>query len=146
MTKKQYLLCKDNFGECLVYINEYKNVFKVKPKKKLKYAGIKVDNLFIINYDFINIVLKRKTKIKLEYFLKLIIEQMDESGDDSSSLKEALNELTRYKSIIKNKYSKFLEEKYSKLLLNKINIIEKEIKSRILYYDNINEKSVGKSR
>ena len=71
---------------------------------------------------------------------------MDDEESDPTNLRNALNDLTRYKSIVRNNYSKYLEQKYIKLLLNKINIIESELKSRILYYDNIYEKSAGKSR
>ena len=66
---------------------------------------------------------------------------MDEDDSDPTDLRNALNDLTRYKSIIKNNYSKYLEQKYIKLLLNKISIIEGELKSRILYYDNIYERN-----
>ena len=146
MKAKQYLVSKSEYDGNLIYINDSCDGFKVKPKKYLKYEGIKVNNLVLINSSFIDKVLKRKTRIRLEYYLKLIIDQMDDDESNPTDLRNALNDLTRYKSIVKNNYSKYLEEKYLKLLLNKINIIEGELKSRILYYDNINEKSNGKSR
>ena len=146
MKAKQYLVSKSKYDGNLVYIDDSYDGFKVKPKKSLKYEGIKVSNLVLINPSFIDKVLKRKTRIRLEYYLKLIIDQMDDDESNPTDLRNALNDLTRYKSIIKNNYSKYLEQKYLKLLLNKINIIEGELKSRILYYDNINEKSNGKSR
>ena len=144
--KKQYLVSGSKYDGNLIYMDESLNGFKVKPKKNLKYDGIKVSNLVLINPSFIDKVLKRKTKIRLEYYLKLIIDQMDDEESDPTNLRNALNDLTRYKSIVRNNYSKYLEQKYIKLLLNKINIIESELKSRILYYDNIYEKSAGKSR
>ncbi len=144
--KKQYSITKNEYDGNLIYMSESKDGFKVKPKKTLKYDGIKVNNLVIINSSFIDKVLKRKTRIRLEYYLKLIIDQMDDDESDPTNLRNALNDLTRYKSIVKNNYSKYLEQKYIKLLLNKISIIEGELKSRILYYDNIYERSAGKSR
>ena len=144
--KKQYLVSGSKYDGNLIYMDESLNGFKVKPKKNLKYDGIKVSNLVLINPSFIDKVLKRKTRIRLEYYLKLIIDQMDDEESDPTNLRNALNDLTRYKSIVRNNYSKYLEQKYIKLLLNKINIIENELKSRILYYDNIYEKSAGKSR
>ena len=144
--KKQYLVSGSKYDGNLIYMDESLNGFKVKPKKNLKYDGIKVSNLVLINPSFIDKVLKRKTRIRLEYYLKLIIDQMDDDESNPTDLRNALNDLTRYKSIVRNNYSKYLEQKYIKLLLNKINIIENELKSRILYYDNIYEKSAGKSR
>lgn len=146
MKAKQYSINKSEYDGNLIYINELSDGFRVKPKKTLKYDGVKVNNLVLINSSFIDKVLKRKTRIRLEQYLKLIIDQMDDEESDPTNLRNALNDLTRYKSIVKNKYSKYLEQKYIKLLLNKINIIESELKSRILYYDNVNEKTTGKSR
>lgn len=130
----------------LIYIDkELLSGFKFKPKKYLKYDGIKINKLVILNPILIDSILKRKTKIKLEYYLKFIIEQMDcDDEENPTNLREVLNDLTRYKSLVKNKYSKYLEEKYLKLLLNKISVIENELKTRILYYSNIEKK--GKSR
>jgi len=130
----------------LIYIDkELLGGFKFKPKKYLKYDGIKISKLVILNPILIDSILKRKTKIKLEYYLKFIIEQMDcDDEENPSDLRQVLNDLTRYKSLVRNKYSKYLEEKYFKLLLNKINVIENELKTRILYYSNVEKK--GKSR
>ncbi len=141
MKSIEYLVNKSEYDGNLIYMSESLDGFKVRPKKTLKYDGIKVSNLVLINPSFIDKVLKRKTKIKLEHYLKLIIDQMDEDDSDPTDLRNALNDLTRYKSIIKNNYSKYLEQKYIKLLLNKISIIEGELKSRILYYDNIYERN-----
>ena len=146
MKTNQNLIRKSEYDGNLIYMSESSDGFKVKPKKTLKYDGIKVSNLVLINPSFIDKVLKRKTRIKLEYYLKLIIDQMDDDESDPTNLRNALNDLTRYKSIVKNNYSKYLEQKYIKLLLNKISVIEGELKSRILYYDNTYEKSNGKSR
>ena len=141
MKPVEYLVNKSEYDGNLIYMSESLDGFKVRPKKTLKYDGIKVSNLVLINPSFIDKVLKRKTKIKLEHYLKLIIDQMDEDDSDPTDLRNALNDLTRYKSIIKNNYSKYLEQKYIKLLLNKISIIEGELKSRILYYDNVYERN-----
>lgn len=147
MKKNHNLVSKSKYDGSLIYFDkEAIEGFKVKPKKSLKYDGIKVSKLVLVNPSFIDTVLKKKTKIRLEYYLKLIIEQMDGEDADPSNLRSALNDLTRYKSIVKNNYSKYLEQKYIKLLLNKISVIEAELKSRILYYDNVMERTQGKSR
>ena len=146
MKTKQNLIRKNEYDGNLIYMGDSSEGFKVKPKTTLKYDGIKVSNLVLVNPSFIDKVLKRKTRIKLEYYLKLIIDQMDDDDSNPTDLRQALNDLTRYKSIVKNNYSKYLEQKYIKLLLNKISVIENELKSRILYYDNTYEKSSGKSR
>ncbi len=141
------LISKSKYDGSLIYIDrDILNGYEVKPKKNLKYDGVKVNKMIIINPSFIDRVLKKKTKIRLEYYLKLIIEQMDSDDSNPTDLRQALNDLTRYKSIVKNNYSKYLEEKYLKLLLNKINVIETELKTRILYVNNNHIEKTGKSR
>mgnify|MGYP003302957659 CR=1 FL=1 len=73
---------------------------------------------------------------KLDLYLKLIIKFIEsEDSGDGESLREALNDLTRYKNIIAYKYRKYLDEKYLKLLLKKISILEYELNSKLVYKD-----------
>ncbi|MBR1717962.1 MAG: hypothetical protein IJ715_01675, partial [Bacilli bacterium] len=90
----------------------------------------------------------RKNKIKLNYYLNYIIE---ESDDDSSDLREVLDNIERYKGIIEYKYRKYLDDKYINLLNKKINLLEKKIKTKLIYqeleYDKEEKKEkTGKSR
>ena len=78
-------------------------------------------------------VLKRKIRKKLDLYLKLIINFLDD--DDSSSpgaLSETLNDLSRYKNIVLYKYRKYLDEKYFKILLKKIELLEYELNYKLM--------------
>ena len=74
--KKQYLVSGSKYDGNLIYMDESLNGFKVKPKKNLKYDGIKVSNLVLINPSFIDKVLKRKTRIRLliKWMMKNLIQ------------------------------------------------------------------------
>ena len=110
--------------------------FKVKPLNHVKYEGVQVDKLLIINPSFVEKVLKRKTKRKLEKYLEFIISILDsEDGNNSGKIAIALNDLTRYKSIIKNNYRIYLDNLYYELLMKKIDVIEKELRVRKMYLD-----------
>ena len=75
--------------------------FKVKPLNNVNYDGVKVDKLLIIKPSFVEKVLKRKTKRKLEMYLEFIINILEsEDGNDSGKINIALNDFNRYKSII----------------------------------------------
>ena len=144
MKAKQYLVSKSEYDGSLIYINDSLDGFKVKPKKSLKYDGIKVNTVVVINQSMIEKVLKRKIKNKLDLYLKLITDFIDSDDDDSSVYREALNDLTRYKSIVMGKYQKYLDEKYLKLLMKKIAILEFELNKKISvltdFYENVEEK------
>lgn len=123
--------------------------FKVKPRNKIKYEGVKVNEMVIINPTFIDKVLKRKTKKKLESYLQFVISLLDEEDTDPSRLAIVLNDLTRYKSIIKNNYRIYLDKLYYELLMKKISVIESELKTRLMcanvMYEQ-KEETRGKSR
>lgn len=132
--------------------------FSIKPKHGLKYDGIIVTKLNLLNNEFASKVIKRKVKKRLESYLKSLIDFLDDN-DDGESLRHALNDITRYKEIIKTKYDKYLEDKYKELLNKKIEVVEEEMKNKLLYmqmlyenyyrnsYDNYEyEETKGKSR
>ena len=89
----------------------------------------------LINQSFIEKVLKKKIKRKLDLYLRLIVQMLSEDGssEDGESLRQALNDLSRYKQIVEYKYQKYLDEKYVALLLQKIALLEHELKQKLIY-------------
>ncbi len=137
--KHYYIYKKDNTSE-IIYLDYNKlKGFNFTPQNHIKYDGVVVNKMIIIKPSMIEKVLKRKIKRKLDLYLKLIINFID--SDDSSSsdtLREALNDLSRYKNIVEYKYKKFLDEKYLKILLKKIAILEYELKSKLITINEYN--------
>lgn len=136
--KKTYIVAKSNYeGEITVIDYEKIDGFKITPKNKIDYPGIKVNSMIIIKPSFIEKVLKKKVKRKLDYYLDYIVtlvgNSTDYDEDDDEGLREALNDLTRYKEIVEYKYRKYLDDKYINLLLKKIALLEREIKAKIVY-------------
>lgn len=117
--------------------------FKVKPRNMVKREGIKVDSLTVTNRDFINQVLKKKTKKKLELYLQYIISIIDdEESTDPVGVRIALDDLARYKAIIDFNYRKYLDSKYISLLIKKIELLERELKMKII---NLEKKTKSKN-
>lgn len=141
MSEKHYYICKKGNKKEIIYL-DYNKIkgFDFSPKKSINYDGIKVNKMVIIKPSMIEKILQKKIKNKLDLYLKLIIkfiESDDANGD--ASLREALNDLTRYKSIITHKYKKYLDEKYLRLLSKKISILEYELNSKLIYVNNIED-------
>lgn len=149
--QKHYVINKEKYNGKIVYLDNDKfNGFLFRPKNNVSYKGIEVNKMVIISPNFIETVLKRKIKRKLDLYLQYIINLMDEADEDSStSIRFALNDLEKYKSIIKNNYQKYLDQKYIELLMKKIALIEHELKVKEYYINqytmNISE-SKGKGR
>lgn len=129
--KNNYIVAKtENNGE-LTFINYSKlNGFKIKPRNNVEYQGIEVNSMLIIKPSFIEKILKRKNRIKLDYYLNYIIE---ESDDDSTDARQVLDNIERYKGIIEFKYRKYLDDKYINLLNKKLDLVTKKIKTKLIY-------------
>lgn len=149
LKNKNYTIARKNNNGEIAFINYSKlDGYRITPKNNVEYPGIEVNSIFIIKPKFIEKVIKRKNKIKLNYYLNYII---DESDDDSSNLREVLDNIERYKGIIEYKYRKYLDDKYINLLNKKINLLEKKIKTKLIYqeldYDKVEKhEKTGKSR
>ena len=134
--KQNYLLVKDTFERAIASIDYAKlDGFKFNPRNQVEYDGIMVNEMVLMNPSFIENVLKRKTKKKLELYLRFIISLIDnESNASSDDLRQALDGLVRYKGIVENKYRRYLDERYMNVLLKKIDLLEQELKMKIIYY------------
>lgn len=134
--EKTYTIVKEQKNGDKVYLDYSKfNGYKVTPKNNVKYEGVKVNSLVIMKPSFIEKILKKKAKRKLDFYLQYIISLMDNDEEDGSTgnLRLALDDLARYKSIIEYKYRKYLDQKYISLLLKKMDILENEIKMKLIY-------------
>ena len=131
MKTKSYTVIKTNYeGE--ITLKNYKEIegYKLNPKNSFPYKGIAVESMFLIKPSFIEKIVKKKIKRKLEFYLNYLIELND--SDDDTSARKALDELTRYKEAIDYKYRKFLDDKYLNLLNKKISLLEREMKMKIV--------------
>lgn len=145
MPERHYFINKSNKNKSIIYIDYDKlGGFNFEPRNNVKYDGIKVNKMVVIKPSMIEKVLKKKIKRKLDLYLKLMIRYIDqETGDDDSTLREALNDLTRYKQIIAYKYRKYLDVKYLNALFKKIAILEFELNSRIALTDEYYEEKTS---
>ena len=134
MKEHKYYLYKKGEDKEIIYLDYDKlKGFEFNPKKKLKKDTISVNKMIIIKPSLIEKILRKKIKNKLNIYLKLIIKHLeDESDDDGETLREALNDVTRYKSIVEYKYKKYLDKKYYEILMKKIAVLEYEIKLKLM--------------
>lgn len=134
MKEQKYYLYKKGEDKEIIYLDYDKlKGFEFNPKSKLKKDAISVNKMVIIKPSMIEKILRKKVKNKLNLYLKLIIKHIeDDDDDDGETLREALNDVTRYKSIVEYKYKKYLDKKFYNILLKKIAILEYEIKLKMV--------------
>ena len=129
---KKYVLCNDNNGKVKVKLDNVSiDGYHIKPRNKLSYDGIVVKSMIIMNNGLIELLLRKKIKKKLDSYLQFLISVLDEDDTDSGHLMFALNDLERYRRTIMNNYRVYLDKKYLKILIDKMDLIEQELKSKI---------------
>lgn len=107
--------------------------FEFAPKHTSEYMDMEVNKMVVINPSFIEKVLKKKIKRKLDLYLQFIVSVIDDEDTDPSNLRYVLDDLERYRRTIINKYQRYLDEKYINLLLKKIELLNNEIKTKLIY-------------
>jgi hypothetical protein len=110
--------------------------FKVRPKNKIKNDMIRVTRATIINSEFIEAILTKKTDSNFKKYLKYVISIIEEepNEDNNNEVRIALDEVARLKSIIKNKYKKYLKDEEIEKNLNRLTFLEKELIKKSLLF------------
>ena len=131
---RRYLLTKDNRTKELVVLDHNKLIgYEFSPKNSSEYVGLNVNKMIVIKPSFVEKVLKKKVKRKLDLYLQFIVGILDEEDTDPTNLRIVLDDVERYRRTIINKYQLYLDEKYVSLLLKKIDLLSHEIKMKLIY-------------
>lgn len=129
--EKRFVVKKDAKSDVITYM-EYEKLkgFNVKPKDSLNFEDmINVNEMIIINPTLIEKLIDKKCKRTLEKILT-IMTIIDDDSDDDTPFDLVLDELERFKSLVRGKYKEYMEQEKYKLVMKKIEIIEKELNLR----------------
>lgn len=132
ITKNKYKNKKINLG-----LKKEKG-YKIKPKNRIKYDGVVVNEMFIIKPSLIEKLLKKKISVKLDYYLQYIINVLDDETSDDGRINAVLSDLNRYREIVLNNYRQYLNDKYIELLMKKIELLEYELKKKLMILESYN--------
>ena len=130
--KKHYLIKRDNK---IVYI-KYESLDGVsfKPINGIFVDdGVVVAKIIVFKPEFIELVLKKKIKNKLNLYLNLLMEDSDDSSSDPVYARSLYQDIEKYRLFVLKKYGKYLDGKYLDIMLTKISLIEHELKLKMLY-------------
>lgn len=129
---KKYCLSHKKIKKISVKLNNASvGGYHIKPRNKMDYDGIVVKSMVIVNNSLVEQLLRKKIKKKLDSYLQFLINVLDEEDTDPGHLMFALNDLERYRRTVMNNYRIYLDKKYLKILIDKMDLIEQELRSKI---------------
>ncbi len=148
--QQRYLIVKEKNSKEIKYF-EYDKMggYDIKPNAKIKDA-INVNRMILINPSLIYKMVDKKITKKFNQLVQLlsVVYETDGGDESGSGYREVLDEITRLRTEINNKYRNYLEEEKYNLLMKQLGILEYETKVRMQmlfqYYQNIFNN--GKSR
>lgn len=130
---RRFVVKKEAQEETITYM-EYEKLkgFNVKPKDSLEIEDmINVNEMIVINPGLIEKLVSKKCKRRLEKIIMMLSVVYEDESCDDGSIEMVLDELEKFKSMIRKKYKDYLKKEEYKLYLKKIEILESEARIRI---------------
>lgn len=150
MHDKRYFVVKEKNSKSITYF-EYDKMegYDLSPKKGIKIEdAINVNKVVIINPTLAEKVAKKKMNLKFRKLIQLLNIIFETDDDTGTAYREGLNEVSKLRVEILNKYRKHLSEEEADLMKKKLDILEHELKIRLFYlqdnYQNDYENEIGR--
>ena len=126
------------------------NGFPMGSKDKVfKISNSKVKKIKITNKKLANPLVSKKVMKQYNKLIEYLTESLLDEDDDGETCREALNQIEKFRLIIKNKYREFLKKKEietmsKQLVLLKKELLKKEIQIRDSYLEYIDSNKRSK--
>ena len=102
-------------------------------KPRINSVNLEVNKITIYNSSMIDIILSKKIEKSFERVASIVYDVLQTEDDDSTAdAVMALDEVTRLREIVLNKYQKYLKKEKEKDILKKLRFLENELRSKIV--------------
>lgn len=105
--------------------------------RSYKIGTVIIKNLEIYDKKLAHPIAVMQVKKKYEKLMNILPDLLISDDDSGESIRHALNEIERFRQIIKNKYREYLKEKDLKLMSSQLKVLQREAKSKYLEMQNI---------
>ncbi len=131
-SSKYILVKKNNFKKISSF--KYKESFHMSKRKDNERIGV----IKFYNTEIITSVIKRSIDNRFKKLLELIASIEESDSDPSDGLIFCLDEASKFKQEMINKYNRFLKKSEIEFINKKIELIEKEVKNKLMVYRLLN--------
>lgn len=95
--------------------------------KVFKIEGNKIRKIKIMNKNLANPLVSKKVTKKYDKLIEYLTEAVLDEDDDGETCREALNQIEKFRLIIKNKYRDFLKKKEIEKMSKQLVLFQKEL-------------------
>lgn len=112
-----------------------------------KIKGQEISKLVIYNKKLAHPVVKKQVDKKYKKLIDMLTDLLISDDDTGRSQMQALNEIEKFRQIIKNKYREFLTKKDLEEMSKQLTIMQKTAKSKIVELQNfLIEKEISRGK
>lgn len=104
--------------------------------RNYKIGTVIIKNLEIYDKKLAHPIAVMQVKKKYEKLMNILPDLLISDDDSGESIRHALNEIERFRQIIKNKYREYLKEKDLKLMSSQLKVLQREAKAKYLEMQN----------
>lgn len=104
--------------------------------RSYKIGTVIIKNLEIYDKKLAHPIAIMQVKKKYEKLMNILPDLLISDDDSGESIRHALNEIERFRQIIKNKYREYLKEKDLKLMSSQLKVLQREAKAKYLEIQN----------
>ena len=120
--------------------------FDMKSRHNFSIDDITVKNIRIYSFELAHPLVSKAVKIRFKKLLDLLTDLLISDDDSGDTLREALNQIEKFRLIIKNKYRDFLINKELTEMSNKLKLLRKNAEERLIEINNSYEMRLGKGK
>lgn len=145
----KYLIVKKKNQNEIVYM-EYDKLkgMDITPKNHKPFEDcIDVNKMILVQPTLIEKLVHKKLDKHFKRLLMLVTMLLETNDETGTALKEALNEIEKFRVEIKNKYRDYLTKEELHIMAKKLMILKEEVDQRLLLLNNVyTQEKTGKSR
>ena len=101
-------------------------------KKVFRINGSEITNIDICHKKMAHSIAFKKVEKKYKSLIKILTDLLIDDDDSGESLREALNQIERFRIMIKNKYRNFLTKEEIEAMSKQLVVLQKEAKKRLM--------------
>ena len=120
--------------------------FDMKSRNNFSIDDITVKNIRIYSFDLCHPLVSKAVRIRFKKLLDLLTDLLISDDDSGDTFREALNQIEKFRLIIKNKYRDFLINKELTEMSNKLKLLRKNAEERLIEINNSHVMRSGKGK